>query len=187
MNHVVAVSETQEQKRQRTNLSRLHSGEEFRLGSGAGLPWTMEVLAAITGDDPCVMQTLESALTAAVNQVAAENKRDVLKRARPTCLVRNIDGEASLLGEFLCRQHIYAVRRESPDRLQSITHTCARRSGTGRCLRNGSTARQFVIGTGAGCGSCLPPVTISCWPDCLSGITAPVTCSMTAGKFSCSI
>ena len=48
MNHVVAVSETQEQKRQRTNLSRLHSGDEFRLGSEAGLPWTMEVLAAIT-------------------------------------------------------------------------------------------------------------------------------------------
>ena len=126
MNHVVAVSETQEQKRQRINLSRLQSGEEFRLGSEAGLPWTMEVLAAITGDDACVMQTLESALTAVMNQVAAENKRYILKRARPTCLVRNVDGETSFLGEFLCRQLIDAVRRESPDRLQSITHTCAR-------------------------------------------------------------
>ena len=47
MNHVVAVSETQAQKRQRTNLSRLHSGDEFQLGSEAGLPWTLEALAAL--------------------------------------------------------------------------------------------------------------------------------------------
>ena len=47
MNHVVAVSETQEQKRQRANLSRLHSGDEFQLDSEAGLPWTMEALAAL--------------------------------------------------------------------------------------------------------------------------------------------
>ena len=44
MDHTIHAPETQEQKRQRTNLARMRSSEEILLGSNAGLPWSIAAM-----------------------------------------------------------------------------------------------------------------------------------------------
>jgi hypothetical protein len=116
--------ETLEQVRQRANLALQQSATELQIGTCEGLPWRVEELAALSGNEQFVLQKLDSGLTAFVYQLRATDQSDyALKLARPECLVRNVDGQTSFLNELLCRQRIEFLRGGTPPHLSAITRT----------------------------------------------------------------
>jgi len=112
-------------QRQAHQLRFLADGGSLTIGDAASCPLAPEVLAATRGDEPYVVRSLGSGLTAWVHHISLGGRSWALKQARSECLVQNVDGQTSFLNELQRRQEIEALKA-SPggrERFQGVTDT----------------------------------------------------------------
>lgn len=83
----------------------------IEVGERQALPWPVQALSGIRGDEPQVVQRLDSGLTAFVYQLHDGARHWTLKRARPQALVRNVDGQTSFLNEVQRRADLERLKR----------------------------------------------------------------------------
>lgn len=90
-------------QRQQADLALLASGDEFSFGDVSALPLPVATLRALQAASPGVVALHDGGLTAEVLCLESDGRRWAVKRARPECRVRNIDGQTSFLNEL--RRH----------------------------------------------------------------------------------
>ncbi|MDN3921961.1 hypothetical protein [Roseateles violae] len=87
-------------QRQRRNLDFLASGAEFDFGDAADCPLPPAELAALQADSPGVEAVVTGGLSAEVLKLRVGERLFAVKKARPQCRVRNVDGQTSFLNEL---------------------------------------------------------------------------------------
>jgi hypothetical protein len=114
-----------EAQRHAVQLKFLADGGDLTIGDGASCPLAPEVLAATKGNEPYVVRTLSSGLTAWVHLIRIGGRSWALKQARPACLVQNVDGQTSFLNELQRRQEIEALKALAGgrERFRGLTDT----------------------------------------------------------------
>jgi hypothetical protein len=99
-----------ESERQQSQLAFLASGAELEVGTADACPLPVGELAATRGDEPYVVQTFRSGLTAVVHRLRLGGRDWALKLARPQALVRNVDGQTSFLNEIQRRADLERLK-----------------------------------------------------------------------------
>lgn len=99
-----------EEERREEQLAFAASGAEIQVGDPAACPLPLDVLAAVEGHEPFVVQAFGGGLTAKVFRLRADGRDWTLKRARVPCLVQNVDGQTSFLNEVQRRADLTALR-----------------------------------------------------------------------------
>ncbi|WP_374535723.1 hypothetical protein [Chitinimonas taiwanensis] len=97
--------------RQQQQLAFLAQKTELRIGHAHACPLPPEHLAELDEHASEVTAVLESGLTARVFQLKLAGADYALKKARPNCLVQNLDGQTSFLNELQRRAEIDALRQ----------------------------------------------------------------------------
>jgi hypothetical protein len=120
-----ATALTLDAQRHAHQLKFLATGGRLTIGDAASCPLAPEVLAATQGDEPYVVRTLASGLTAWVHHIRIGGRSWALKQARPECLVQNVDGQTSFLNELQRRQEIEALKAlpGGRERFHGVTDT----------------------------------------------------------------
>ena len=103
---------TLEARRHAEQLDFVASGAPLVVGSLADFPLDLATLKSLQPGTPGVEALLDSGLTAQVYRLNAAGRRWTLKRARPTALVRNIDGQTSFLNEVQRRADLEQLKRQ---------------------------------------------------------------------------
>jgi hypothetical protein len=99
-----------EAERRRSQLAFLATGEELALGEPSGAPLPAHELSVLSRQHPAVREVHDSGLTAIVYKVHATGRDWAVKRARPECLVKNVDGQTSFLNELQRRAELAALK-----------------------------------------------------------------------------
>ena len=103
---------TLEARRHAEQLAFVASGAPLIVGSLADFPLDLAALKGLQPGTPGVEALIDSGLTAQVYRLNAAGRRWTLKRARPTALVRNIDGQTSFLNEVQRRADLERLKRQ---------------------------------------------------------------------------
>jgi hypothetical protein len=118
-----ATLETMRRASQQAFVSGRHT---LVVGSQSRSPWALARLKKMRDDDPAVVESISSGLTARVYRLRAQNACDfTLKLARPKALVGNVDGQTSFLNEVQRREDFERLKREPGGELrwQAIVDT----------------------------------------------------------------
>ncbi len=99
-----------EEERREAQLAFAASGAELQVGDPAAGPLPVDVLAAVEGREPFVVQAFGGGLTAQVFRLRADGRDWTLKRARVPCLVQNVDGQTSFLNEVQRRADLAELK-----------------------------------------------------------------------------
>ncbi len=112
--------------RQADQLAFVAGGQNLLVGEVAASPWSLAQLLELHPGAADVVEVIDSGLTAMVYRLRdAQGRHWTLKRARPTALVRNVDGETSFLNEVQRRFDLEGLRRApgGEQRWQAIVPT----------------------------------------------------------------
>ncbi|MGQ3053562.1 MAG: hypothetical protein ACT6S0_17425 [Roseateles sp.] len=101
---------TLDQARQQANLAFTASGTEFAFGDAAALPLPIAQMKALSAGSPGVETLHDGGLTAEVLCLKHAGRRWAVKRARPVCRVRNIEGQTSFLNELQRHAELAGLR-----------------------------------------------------------------------------
>jgi hypothetical protein len=106
------ASASLERQRQAAQLDFAAGDEPLVVGSLAGLPFDLAGLKGLQRHDRCVLDVIDSGLTAEVWQLQGGNRCWCLKRARAQARVHNVDGQTSFLNEVQRRADFERLKRE---------------------------------------------------------------------------
>lgn len=109
----MATPHLTESARRTSQLDLVARGHEVEVGSPEAAPLPLPELLQLHAGHPAVVSVHDSGLTAVVYRVRARGHDWAVKRARPRCLVNNVDGQTSFLNEVQRRAELKALR-EAP-------------------------------------------------------------------------
>ena len=98
-----------EDARRQHQLDLVARGHEVEVGDPADCPLPLSELLQLDARHPAVRSVHDGGLTAIVYRVHAAGRDWAIKRARPRCLVNNIDGQTSFLNEVQRRAELAAL------------------------------------------------------------------------------
>jgi len=101
-----------ESLRRQQQLDFAASGREVEVGNAHALPLPLGELAALHRHHPAVREVHESGLTAIVYKLHSQGRDWAVKRARPQCLVKNVDGQTSFLNEVQRRAELARLQAQ---------------------------------------------------------------------------
>jgi hypothetical protein len=107
----MAVQHLTESARRTAQLDLVARGHEVEVGSPDAAPLPLAELLQLHAEHPAVVSVHDSGLTAVVYRVRAQGHDWAVKRARPRCLVNNVDGQTSFLNEVQRRAELTALRQ----------------------------------------------------------------------------
>lgn len=102
-----------ESLRRQQQLAFAASGHEVEAGDAHALPLPLDELAALHRNHPAVREVHEGGLTAIVYKLHAQGRDWAVKRARPQCLVKNVDGQTSFLNEVQRRAELARLQAQA--------------------------------------------------------------------------
>jgi hypothetical protein len=110
--------------RRQQQLAFAASGQEVTAGELSALPLPLDELVALHRGHPAVREVHESGLTAIVYKLHAQGRDWAVKRARPHCLVKNVDGQTSFQNEVQRRAELARLRLPglTPTAYASLQH-----------------------------------------------------------------
>ncbi|CAN7472961.1 hypothetical protein [Rhizobacter sp. LjRoot28] len=106
----MAVQYLTESARRQSQLDLVARGHEVEVGTPDACPLPLADLLQLHAGHPAVVSVHDSGLTAVVYCVRAKGHDWAVKRARPRCLVNNVDGQTSFLNEVQRRAELTALR-----------------------------------------------------------------------------